>query len=305
MKSTALSMMAGLFATFLTACGGGASGEDGLTVATSFYPLEYVAERVAGEHASVLNLTPPGQEPHDLSLTVEATAQLTEAELAVHLSGFQPAVDEAIASADLEQSVDAAEVLENQPDADLSSRPVTLLEGDPHFWLDPRALAVVARSVRDRLVEIAPEHRDDFGENWAELEADLVRLDGRTAVALDDCRRRTVVVSHDAFGYFGYRYDLELRSINGLSPEAEPSPAHLRQLQDLIRSEGITTVFSETLASPQLADTLASDLGLATAVLDPVEGLSDETADEDYLSLMEANVQALVEANDCTGAPQE
>lgn len=303
MMPTPLTLVAGLLATSLTACTGDAAGQDRPTVATSFYPLEYVAERVAGEHATVINLTPPGVEPHDLSLSVKATAQLTDADLAVHFSGFQPAVDEAIASAELAQSVDAAEVLGNRPGADSTSRPVTLLEGDPHFWLDPRALAEVARAVRDRLVEIAPEHRDDLEENWAELEADLLQLDGRTAMALDDCRRRTVVSSHDAFGYFGYRYDLEFLSINGLTPEAEPSPAHLRQLQDLIRSEGITTVFSETLASPQLADTLADDLGLRTAVLDPVEGLSDETADEDYLSIMESNVEALVEANDCTGKP--
>ncbi len=107
------------------------------------------------------------------------------------------------------------------------------------------------------------------------------------------------MVSHDAFGYLGARYDLDLQAINGISPDAEPSPAHLRELSDLIESEGITTVFSETLASPAMADTLASDLGLETAVLDPIEGLGDDTADEDYLSLMRANLAALQEANGC------
>jgi zinc transport system substrate-binding protein len=58
-------------------------------------------------------------------------------------------------------------------------------------------------------------------------------------------------------------------------------------------------VFSETLASPEMAETLADDLGLETAVLDPVEGLSDETSDEDYLSLMRGNLEALREANGC------
>ena len=107
------------------------------------------------------------------------------------------------------------------------------------------------------------------------------------------------MVSHDAFGYLAARYGLTVESINGLTPDAEPSPAHLAELADLIESEGITTVFSETLASPELADTLAGDLGLSAAVLDPVEGLGDATADEDYLSLMRANLAALQEANDC------
>ena len=59
-------------------------------------------------------------------------------------------------------------------------------------------------------------------------------------------------------------------------------------------------VFSERLASPELADSLADDLGLRTAVLDPVEGLSDATADQDYLSLMRRNLSTLQEANQCS-----
>ena len=109
----------------------------------------------------------------------------------------------------------------------------------------------------------------------------------------------TIVVSHDAFGYLGRRYGLDVVGINGLSPDAEPSPAHLRELQDLIRRDGITTVFSEELASPKFADSLAGDLGIRAEVLDPIEGLSDETADQDYLSLMRANLATLRKANQC------
>ena len=80
---------------------------------------------------------------------------------------------------------------------------------------------------------------------------------------------------------------------------AEPTPADLGELQALIRDEGVTTVFGETLAPRALSETLARDTGVDTAVLDPIEGLSDDTADEDYLSLMEANLEALQEANGC------
>ena len=106
-------------------------------------------------------------------------------------------------------------------------------------------------------------------------------------------------MSHNAFQYWAVRYDLHMHPIAGLTPESEPSPQHVAELQELIRSEGITTVFSETLASPKMAETLSSDLGLTTAVLDPIEGLGDDTADEDYLSLMRANLAALQQANDC------
>ena len=111
--------------------------------------------------------------------------------------------------------------------------------------------------------------------------------------------RDVVVVSHDAFGYLGDRYGLDIHGIAGLSPDAEPGPADIAELQELIDAEGVTTVFSETLVSPATAETLAQDAGVGTDVLDPLEGLSDETADEDYLSIMRSNLASLQEANGC------
>ena len=109
------------------------------------------------------------------------------------------------------------------------------------------------------------------------------------------------MVSHDAFSYLD-RFGLKVEGIAGLSPDAEPTPADLARLQELIDDDGITTVFSERLVSPRLSQTLADDMGITTAVLDPIEGLSDETADEDYLSLMRENLAALEEANGCLPA---
>jgi zinc transport system substrate-binding protein len=210
--------------------------------------------------------------------------------LVVYEKGFQGAVDEAVDTADPEHVVDASK------EADLVEVDGQL---DPHFWLDPTRMATVADAVRRELAEIDPTHADDYASNFASLERELSRLDQRFADGLASCARRTIVVSHDAFGYLGRRYGLEVLAINGLTPDAEPSPAHIQQLRQLIEKDGITTVFSEELASPELAETLADDLGLTTAVLDPIEGLSDETADQDYLSLMEKNFVALREALDC------
>ena len=107
------------------------------------------------------------------------------------------------------------------------------------------------------------------------------------------------MVSHDAFGYYA-RYGVTIAPVAGLSPDAEPTPADLGALQELIREDGITTVFGERLASPRLTRTLAEDMGVGTAVLDPIEGLSDETSDDDYLTLMEQNLEALRKANACS-----
>ncbi|PVG83468.1 zinc ABC transporter substrate-binding protein [Nocardioides gansuensis] len=169
---------------------------------------------------------------------------------------------------------------------------------DPHFWHDPLLMADLADAVAAKLGELDPERAADFEANAAELRTELEQLDTSYAEGLASCERDLVVVSHDAFGYLA-KYGLHLEPIAGLSPDAEPTPAVIAELQDLIREEGITTVFSERLASPAMAEALAADTGVRTDVLDPIEGLSDETADQDYLGLMQANLEALRRANGC------
>jgi zinc transport system substrate-binding protein len=272
-------------------------------VVASFYPLEYVARRIAGDHAEVESLASPGAEPHDLELTLQQTAAVADADLLVVSSGFQPAVDDAVEQTGTGRVVDAAEVADLLPVSDdAHAHPEEAGEGeplDPHFWLDPTRLSAVAAGVEQQLAALDEAHADDYATNLAVLQRDLETLDSDITAGLRDCERDTVVVSHDAFGYFADRYGLDMIAVNGISPDAEPSPARLGELAELIESAGITTVFSETLASPRMAETLSDELGIGTAVLDPIEGLSDSTADEDYLSLMRRNLEALQQANAC------
>ncbi|GAA4369768.1 metal ABC transporter substrate-binding protein [Nocardioides caricicola] len=289
-----------------------ATSADGVEVATAFYPLQYVAERVGGDHASVENLTAPGGEPHDLELTVKETAQVAEADLGVYLHGFQPSVDDAVDTTAEGETFDVSEAVELRPagESDHEHEDEEHAEEehaeeehdhgdtDPHFWQDPLLMADLADELAERLAEIDPDHADDFSANAADLRSDLETLDAAYTDGLAECERHTVVVAHDAFGYLG-RYGLEFEPIAGLSPDAEPTPADLAHLQEVIEEEGVTTVFYESLVSPAIAEQLANDTGAQVAVLDPVEGLTDETIDEDYLSLMEANLTALEEANGC------
>jgi zinc transport system substrate-binding protein len=277
----------------LTGCGALADTGTGVQVAAGFYPLQYVAERVAGNQADVEVLTQPGGEPHDATLSVRETALVAEADVVVVAGGVQPAVDDAVASA----AEDGTVVDTSSPGFETTNAP-QIRPDDPHFWLDPLLMADLGDAVAEALADTDPQQADAYRDHAADLRRDLQRLDQAYADGLADCERSTVVVSHDAFGYLD-RYGLEFAPISGLSPGAEPTPADLSRLQDLIRAEGITTVFSERLVSPRVAETLAEDVGVETAVLDPVEGLADETRDEDYLSLMRANLAALEKANGC------
>jgi zinc transport system substrate-binding protein len=274
--------------TVLAGCAAGASADDGVpTVVASFYPLAFVAEQVGGAEVQVENLTAPGVESHDLELTARQVGELAGADLVLYQKGFQPAVDEAVEQNASGPVVEVTDV-------------VSVDRGDPHVWLDPTRLAAIAQAVANTLAEVAPEHADAFHRRADALTAELSALDQDFGTGLTDCARNVVVTSHDAFGYVADRYGLQMVGISGLAPDAEPSPARLKQVQKVIEDAGVTTVFYERLVTPDVARTLAVDLGVSTAVLDPIEGLTEDTESEDYLTLMRANLAALKEANGCS-----
>src|SRR4051794_22929936 len=292
MKSWLLAVA--LAAGLLTGCSAAANpAEPGqVTVAAGFYPLAWVSEQIA-PGARVVDLTRPGVEPHDIELTFAQTVDLARADLVVYERGFQPAVDEGVDN-DAEGTT-----LDVGPAAGLEDFAADPGQVDPHFWQDPLKLSAVAGRTAQTLDRIDPAHASSYDARATALQGRLATLDRDYRAGLAHCARHMVVTSHDAFGYLS-RYGIRVAAITGLAPGAEPTPADLAHLQQLIRDNGITTVFSETLASPAAADALAHDMGVRSEVLDPVEGLSDATAGQTYLTLMRRNLAALEEANGCT-----
>ena len=127
---------------------------------------------------------------------------------------------------------------------------------DPHVWLDPMRYELIAR----RIGEGAQGRRASVQRFVARLEA----LDYQYRPGLANCARDDIVTSHEAFGYLAQRYRLNQIPITGLSPEAEPSPKDLSRVVDLVRRTQATTVFSETLVSPRIAKSVASETGRAS-----------------------------------------
>jgi len=285
-----------------TAASTGAStpaAQGGLPVVVSFYPLQYALERVGGPHVAVRNLTAPGAEPHDLELTSQDVVAVSDAALVVHLAGFQPAVDEAVRAQAPTTGLDVAtdaKLDRTAPDED--GKEVR----DPHFWLDPLRLAAVADSLARKLSTLDPAHAADFTANAARLRADLTTLDGELRTGLATCAVRDLVTSHLAFGYLAQRYGMNQIGISGLSPEAEPNARTLAEVTNAVRERKVRTVYYETLVSPDVARTVAAETGAATAVLDPLEGLTEKAGagSSDYLSVMRENLATLRTGQACT-----
>jgi zinc transport system substrate-binding protein len=265
-----------LIVVSLTGCGAGSGGN---TVVAAFYPVAFAAGQIGGEDLDVRNLTPPGVEPHDLELSGKDVRTIADAKTVFYLGdGFQPALEDAIDST----SANGVDLLGS----------VSTSGDDPHVWLDPLRYAALALKIGDEL------DRKPEAERFA---ARLRALDEEFRGGLSSCERHEIVTSHAAFGYLAERYGLKQVAITGLSPEAEPTPRDLEDVVHRVRDVGATTVFFEKLVSRRLAETVAREVGADTAVLDPLEGLTEEevAAGEDYFGVMRANLAALRKALAC------
>jgi zinc transport system substrate-binding protein len=273
-------------------------------VVAAFYPLQYAAQSVGGDLVNVTNLTQPGIEPHDLELSAQQVAEIAEADLVLYIKGFQPAVDEAIeqqaAGRAIDVSAGLALLAAHEDEAGHADE-----EGhehgmqDPHVWLNPMNMALIGTAIKDKLSDIDSANAAAYMTNSEALRTLMTTLDQKFSAGLGSCTITTMVVSHEAFAYLAEAYGFTQVGISGLSPEAEPSPARIKDVANIVTQDGVTTVYYETLVDPKVAQTLADETGASTAVLDPLEGLQPDS-DGDYISVMESNLATLKAGQACS-----
>jgi zinc transport system substrate-binding protein len=290
---TALVIIAVVFLAGLPA---GASG--GLRVAASFYPLAHFAEQVGGRHVAVENIMPPGAEPHEYEPSPRDIKKIWESDVFMyHGGGLDPWAEK------VGTQVGAEGLLTVRMTDHFNLLPAG--EGkdrrDPHIWLDPLLAWKEAEAIRDVFVKADPDHEEAYTENCTAYTDALYVLHRNYEIGLASCKRREIVVTHDAFGYLARRYGLTAYAVSGLSPEEEPSARKLALLTRLAREKEIRYIFFEVLASPSLAETIAREVGAETLVLNPLGGLTREEteAGETYISIMEANLKNLRLALEC------
>jgi len=271
------------------------------SVVAAFYPVAYAAQRVGGNRVDVTNLTPAGAEPHDLELTPKQIDEILNADLVFDLGRrFQPAVEKAAAQRD----GPTVSLLDTLP---INAGKKAVKEGDanaldPHVWLDPVLMQDLVRQVQRSLTKADPKGRAVYTRNADRFVAELRTLNDRYSQGLATCKRKLIVTSHEAFGYLARRYGLSQQGVAGLSPDAEPDAQRLGRLADLVKHQGVTTVFTEALVSPRIADTLAREAGVKTDTLNPLEGLTDTEVSRgaNYVNVMDENLKRLQLALGCS-----
>lgn len=271
--------------------GGGVKNQDGkLSVVASFYPIAEFARQVGGGKVTVATVVSPGIEPHDFEPTPHDIAGINDAAVFIFNGGSLDPWAKKIVS----------ELPSKTRSLDMSAM-LGLDGADPHFWLDPVFAQKQVEITRDALAAADPANAEFYRQNASAYLEKLVALDKEFSATLASCSTREIFTSHSAFSYLASRYGLTQVSIAGLSPDAEPSARGLADLATEAKAKNIKYIFFETLTSTRLADTLSTEIGAKTLVLNPLEGLTRDEVNSgmDYIAVQRQNLANLKTALVC------
>ncbi len=276
------------------------SGSEKIKIVTTFYPVYEFTKNVAKENADIKLLIPSSIEPHEWEPTPKDVGSIQNADLFIYNSPYMETW-----VPNIEKSLD------NKKSSFIeASSGISLIKGqeneeqgnnnhseqmDPHVWLSLVLAQKEVQNITKALINIDPAHKEEYKKNSDEYINKLRELDNQYKEALSHFKNKEIITQHAAFGYLAKQYGLVQVPIAGLSPSNEPSPARLAELKQFAKSHDIKTIFFEEVASPKVANTLANEIGAKTAVLNTLEGLSEEEQKEgiDYISVMEKNLKIL------------
>ncbi|SEH69638.1 MULTISPECIES: metal ABC transporter substrate-binding protein [Atopobiaceae] len=265
-------------------------------VVASFYPMADYAKKIGGDRVEVVNLVPAGTEPHDWEPSTDDMKTLESADVFVYNgAGMEKWVDQVsdTLSNDRLVKVEASQGIQLRAGADEEQG-----QYDPHVWLSPQNAKVEMANIRDALIAADPGGKDVYEKNYETYAAKLDELDQQYQQRLSAVPNKNIVVSHQAFGYLCDAYGLNQVAIEGLDAESEPDAKTMAEIVDFAKDNHVKVIFGEDLVSPKVAQQIADESGAQCKVLNPLEGLTDEqlAAGEDYFSVMEKNLDELVEA---------
>lgn len=262
-----------------------------------------VARSVGGKHADVLTLMGPGVDPHLYKATQGDLEKLTNADLilynGLHLEGKLADVFVKMAS-----RVKTVAVGDAMPEDQLREPPEFDGHYDPHVWFNVKLWMNTVPFVRDVLSEMDPPNASTYAANAEEYLARLTELDeyARTQLATVPREQRVLITAHDAFGYFGDAYDIDVMGLQGISTASEYGLHDLERVTDEIVKRKIKAVFVESSIPTKSIEALVRGVeSKGHTVVIGGELFSDAmgaegTAEGTYLGMVRHNVDTIVNA---------
>ncbi len=251
MKRLLFLALAVIGALQLSGCGQTTSspGEGGgkLKVVTTTGMIADIARNIGGEHVEVESLMGAGVDPHLYKATPGDVSKLNRADVifynGLHLEGKMADILEKLA-----RSKPSVAVADNIPKSELHVFAAAPEFPDPHVWFDVKKWSMASRAVRTELIKLDIKNKAAYEKNATAYEKKLYELDGyaREQIALIPRERRVLVTAHDAFGYFGKAYDIEVKGLQGISTATEASLQDVQSVVNMLVKRKIKAVFVES-----------------------------------------------------------
>ncbi|MDZ5712763.1 metal ABC transporter solute-binding protein, Zn/Mn family [Jeotgalibacillus haloalkalitolerans] len=291
----------------LAACGNSneessSDESDALSIYTTVYPLQFFAERIAGDVAKVNSILPPGSDSHTYEPTSKDMIEIAEADAFIlngaGLEGYADSIVDAVESEDvtIAEATEGLELSKGGDDHDHGDgHDHDHGDYDPHVWLDPVHSIEMAENIKELLTELKPEDEAMFDENFEALKAELEALDQEFSSEIETASGNHFIVSHAAYGYWEEAYGVHQIAVSGLSPTQEPSQKELQSIVETAEEFGLQHVFFEQNITTKIAEIIREEIGAETLMLHNLSVLTDEDIenDEDYFSLMRHNLEQL------------
>ncbi|MCP1123498.1 metal ABC transporter substrate-binding protein [Bacillus sp. 3103sda1] len=283
-----------------------ANKKDGkLSVYTTIFPLADFAKKIGGDYVDVTAIYPPGADSHTYEPTQKQTVQVAKADLFVYngagLEPFAEKMEKTLKNENV-KIVNASNGIElrssTEEEHEEGHKEEHHHDKDPHVWLDPTLAMKQAETIKNALVELQPEHKEEFEKNFAALQKKFTDLDSQFKEVADHAKTKEILVSHAAYGYWEQRYGFKQIPIAGISASDEPSQKELASIASTAKEHGLKYILFETFSTPKVAEVIQKETGTKILRLNHLATISDDDAkkNKDYFTLMEENINTLKEA---------
>ena len=294
-----------LFALFLGACGQKSSQVNsketkGMKIVTSFYPVYAMVKAVSGDLNDV-RMIQSSSGIHSYEPSANDIAAIYDADVFVYhshiLESWAGSLDPSLQKSKV-KVLEASEgmTLERVPGLEDMQAGEGIDEKtlyDPHTWLDPEKVAEEAQIIADKLSELDSANKDVYQKNAQSFSAKAHDLTKKYQPIFEKANQKTFVTQHTAFSYLAKRFGLNQLGIAGISPDQEPSPRQLTEIQEFVKTYKVKTIFTESNASSKVADTLVKSTGVTLKTLNPLE--ADPQNDKSCLENLEENLAILAQ----------
>ncbi|NEO91457.1 MAG: zinc ABC transporter solute-binding protein [Moorea sp. SIO3G5] len=276
----------------------GIDGDDKPNVVTTSTIITDWTKQVGGDEIELTGILKPGADPHVYEPVPADTIALEQANL-IFYNGYnlEPALIKLIKSAGVKVKSFAVGEVVSPLDFEYEGK----REPDPHVWGDAKNAIAMVNAIRDQLIELSPEDKEEFTKNAAQLTAELKKLDGWIIQQIQTIpqKHRYLVTTHDAFQYYARAYGIPVAgTLIGMNTEEQPSAQTVKGLADAIKKIGVPVIFAETTINPALINTVAQEAGVKLA---PQELYSDSlgvpgSEADTYIKMLITNTHTVVEA---------